>query len=105
VAGGGTISAQTPTLHPKRDGLELLRGFIRTGTSSANIWIRAYFSRFGAAVPMATSDIFLGTESQFGSSWQPLLLTFPVPADCEDMKIEIYCENGAWVELCDLKLT
>lgn len=105
VAGGGTISAQTPILHSKHDGLELLRGFIRTGASSANIRIRAYFYRFGVAAPTATSDIFLGMESQFGSAWQPLLLAFPAPADCEDMRIEIYCENGAWIELCDLKLT
>lgn len=103
-AGFGEVLARSAPAPIKRDGLNLIRGFIKTGDTAAVMVIRVEFFRFGQASSFQSIDIFAGPENAFGSAWQPLLLPFGAPADAETFRLVVDVSNGSEVILTDLSV-
>jgi hypothetical protein len=97
---GGSVTAATPRMPVKRDGLCLVRGFIRTGATAAPVAFRLRFFRFdGTPSSTPETNLFAGPEREFGEAWQPLMLAFLAPADAEQFALEIEAGRGADVQL------
>lgn len=100
AAAGGTVSAVSPKFDVEPSRTYLIRGWIKTGTSGATTIIRCkYYDYAGtASVIDAELDTFVGPESQFGTTCQPLQQWFTVPGDATQMELFLYAENGADVQ-------
>ncbi|MEP9358168.1 hypothetical protein [Sphingomonas sp. KR3-1] len=103
-SGFGEVLARSAAASIKRDSLNLLRGFIKAGNSAAVIVIRVEFFRFGESSSFDSIDVFAGPESEFGSSWQPLMLPFVAPAEAEAFKLVVDVSNGSDVILTELSV-
>ncbi len=103
-SGFGELMARSGLAPVKRDSLNLIRGFIKTGGTGAVMVIRVEFFRFGETSPFGEIDVFAGPESEFGSAWQPLMLPFEAPADAEGFKLVLDTSNGGEMFLTELSV-
>ena len=106
ATGGGVQVDGTTAKFPVEPGrMYGVTGWIKTGTSASNIQVVAKFYDFGgAAASTATSDLYNGPESQFGSTWQPFMLWVTTPPDATQMAVKFYASNGADMQLVDLRV-
>lgn len=100
------VSATSPKFDVMTSRFYLLKGWIKTGSGSASLIIRANYYDFGgtASAVDASLDMFNGPESQFGTTWRPFEQWFAVPSDATQMELFLYVENGAEIQFADLKI-
>lgn len=103
-SGFGEVMARSALAPIKRDSLNLIRGFIKTGGTGAVMVIRVELFRFGQTSPFDSIDIFAGPESEFGSTWQPLILPFEAPAEAEAFRLVFDTSNGGNMIVTDLSV-
>ena len=106
ATGGGTQVDATTAKFPVEPGkMYVISGWIKTGTSAANIQVTGKFYDFGgSASSTATSDAYNGPESQFGATWQPFQLWLVTPSDATQMALKILATNNADVQVFDLRV-
>lgn len=105
AGGGGTTLFTTPNLPVEPDTLVTLQGYFRSGGTANNLLIRMdWFDFAGAASTTANSYFYIGTEVAFGAGWQHILMRVTAPADADLGKLFVYVENGAQIELANLRV-
>lgn len=96
AGGTGTTTAETAKFRCKPSKPHIVRGVIKTGTSTATLIIRAkYFDFDGSAASTASFDMFNGQQLEFGSSVQPVIFYFVPPADADQCSLYFEVRNGA----------
>jgi hypothetical protein len=92
----GTMSAETAKARCNPSEAHIVRGFIKTGATTATLKIQVkYWDYDGVAAATASFDLFNGQESQFGTVAQPMIFYFVPPADADQFSIKFEVQNAA----------
>lgn len=103
---GQLVSATTGKFYVEPSRPYLFKGYIKTGTSSAQMTMKAYNYDFGgsASAVDAVYDMFIGQELVFGSDWQPFSFYFVTPSDTTQIELYLSAENSADIQVFDLQV-
>lgn len=101
----GTTSAETSKFRCKPSDAHIVRGFIKTGATTATLKVIVkYWDYGGTAASTASFDLFNGQESQFGTAAQPLLFYFVPPPDADQCSLRFEVLNGADCRVTQLEV-
>lgn len=103
---GQATTATSPKIPCQAEKTYLLRGFIKTGTSAATVYIRALWWKWDStAASTAQTDLLVIAESGIGATAQQLLLYLTPPKDAVKMSIFLAADNGSTIYVTDLNIT
>jgi hypothetical protein len=85
----------------KKDSLNIIRAFIKTGTTSNHIKFEISRRTFDGST-IDSLVLFDGPESEFGSTWQPLMLAFQLLDSTPKYAIIVTVSAGADMRWTDI---